>query len=428
MEILVVGLNHRTAPLEIRERIDFSKYPADQYLRRLAQSPAVKSGAVLSTCNRVEVYATGPELDQLMKETAEFLASFHGLKIEQVSEFLYTKANEQAVAHLFRVASSLDSMVLGEPQILGQVKEAYFTSCAHSLTDALFDRLFQKAFSVAKKIRTETGIAQQAVSISFAAVELAKKIFGSLSERTVLVLGAGEMAELAARHLRSQSVKEILFANRTYENSVELAQDFGGIPIPFDQFLKHMPRADIVIVSTAAPHYLVRKEDMDAVLSERDQEPMFFIDISVPRNVDPELHDLENVYLYNIDDLKGIVAGNLRAREQEAARAEAIVAGEVEQFFRGVEKLDLAPIIADLSRKYGEVQEGEMARLRRRLATASEEDLKEIERSMDTLVRKILNDPILFLKEPDAAQPPAQKSELFRQVFALEKARKKNQQ
>ncbi|MFH1017893.1 MAG: glutamyl-tRNA reductase, partial [Pseudomonadota bacterium] len=289
------------------------------------------------------------------------------------------------------------------------------------------DRLFQKAFSVAKKVRSETGIAQQAVSVSFAAVELARKIFGSLSERTALVLGAGEMAELAAKHLRSQKIREMLFANRSYENSVELAQDFGGVPIPFERFLKYLPKADIVLVSTAAPHYLIRKADMEAVLTARNQEPMFFIDISVPRNVDPELDGLENVYLYNIDDLRGIVKENLKAREQEAARAEAIVATEVDQFFRSVENLELAPLIADLRRKYEQVLEIEMARLKRRLGSASEEELRQIERSMDTLVQKILNDPILFLKEADASQPAAEKTELVRQVFALEKARAKNQ-
>ncbi len=421
MDLVVLGVNHRTAPLEVRERLDFSKYPREDYLSKLAGQSSVRSGMVLSTCNRVEVYAMGNNAERLLTDADEFLRIFHGLRKGEIESFLYSKSNMDAVRHLFRVAASLDSMIVGEPQILGQVKEAYFASSAASLVDPIFDRLLRKTFSVAKRVRNETNIAEQAVSISYAAVELATHIFGRLEGKKVMILGGGEMAELAARHFSKENVGKIYFANRTYESSVELAKEFNGIPIPIDQFSKDIFEVDILLVSTAAPHYMVHVGEVARALEMRKQEPMFFIDISVPRNVDPAINALENVYLYNIDDLQNVVANHKEARAQEAEKAEAIIELEIKRFYEAIERMKVGPMIESLQEKAETARQMELSRLSKRLKNVTAEEMAEIERATESLVRKILHDPIQFLKEDPNEMSQAERTVLFQSIFGLRK-------
>ncbi|MFH1262808.1 MAG: glutamyl-tRNA reductase [Pseudomonadota bacterium] len=421
MDLVILGLSHHTAPLHVRERFDFSKHASETYLPRLSGLDSVRSGMVLSTCNRVEVYAAGVGEDELIRDAEGFLKTFHKLDEKEVRPYLYTRVNREAVRHLFRVAASLDSLVVGEPQILGQVKEAYFDASALSLTDPFFDRLLQRTFFVAKKIRNETGIAEHAVSVSYAAVELAEKIFGDLTGKQVMILGAGEMAELAARHLKRQGVEEIFFANRSLDHSVELSKEYGGTPIPLAEFQRHLATVDILIVSTAAPHYLVTFNPVEKVMEERKQTPMFIIDISVPRNVDPKVHELENVYLYNIDDLEGVVQENRSVRVREAEKAEAIVEAEVERFFETVERLRVAPVIQKLQEKYEGVRTRELERLKKNLPELPQTHLEEIDRATSYLVKKVLNDPIVFLGAQQSKKNATDLVEMFLRIFRIGK-------
>ena len=417
MDVLVLGLNHKTAPLEVREKMTFSGNAIEDVLPQLSKRPSVQSGLILSTCNRVEIYVAGLGQEKLLGDAQTFLKDFHHIEDQMIERHFFSKFNRDAVRHLFRVAGSLDSMVVGEPQILGQVKEAYIAARELSLSSPFFDRLFHRAFSTAKRIRSETEISKNAVSISYAAVELAGRIFGDFQNNSALILGAGEMAELAAKHLVSKGIGKIVFTNRSYAHSVELAQEYKGIPVPFDERNKYMKEADVVIVSTGAPDYLVTKSHVEEMLEERKREPMFFIDISVPRNVDPGVEEIADAYLYNIDDLQGVVEQNLKTRKEEAQRAEEIIELEIDKFYQAIDRLSVSPVIQLLQEKFSVIQQAELGRLRGRLSNASDQDLEEISRAMESLVKKVLNRPILFLKgEEDAMK---ERSELLRQVFGL---------
>lgn len=426
MNFLVCGLNHQSAPLHIRERLDFSKQDKRKYLKRLTQCDSIHAGMVVSTCNRVEVYASGTYTDQLIQDTKKFLLDFHATPATEVDPFLYFKLNREAVRHLFRVAASLDSMVVGEPQILGQVKEAYFDASGLSCIDAFFDRLLQKTFSVAKRIRRETSISEHAISVSYVAVKLAGNIFSTLENKKVMILGAGEMAELTAKHLQNQKTGEIFFANRSFQHSAELAGEYRGIPIHLDDFEKYLLNVDILVVSTGAPHYLIKPAQIERVMKERKQAPIFIIDISVPRNVDPLVHELSEVYLYNIDDLKTVASLNQEARAKEAKKAEKIVEVEVERFYENISKLEASPIIQSLQSKYEKVREEEMSRLEKRLKNTSSPDLSLIHRTTSSLVRKILNDPILYLTQSSSSLDRYKQVELFSKIFDLKEKPKSN--
>ena len=321
MNILVVGLSHKTAPVEIREKISFSEKALPDALHKLRQYPSVKEGAIISTCNRVEVYSVVKELDEGVKEIKGFFTDFHDSTRESdILPHLYVYTAEDAVKHIFRVASSLDSMVVGEPQILGQLKDAFEVSLANEATGVILNRLFKKAISVAKMVRTETGIAESAVSVSYAAVELARKIFERLEDKVVMLVGAGEMSELAARHLTSNGVRNFIVSTRTYQRAIKLAKEFNGRPIKFEDFQDEMIHADIVICSTGAPHYLIRYDMVEKIIHDRRNKPVFFIDISVPRNIDPEINKIDNVYLYDIDDLESVVQANKKRGQKRERR------------------------------------------------------------------------------------------------------------
>ncbi|MBI5180305.1 MAG: glutamyl-tRNA reductase, partial [Nitrospirae bacterium] len=301
MNILVIGLSHKTAPVEIREKISFSEKALPDALHKLRQYPSVKEGAILSTCNRVEVYSVVKDLEDGTAQVKKFFSDFHdSVNPKDIQPHLYVYSAEEAVRHIFRVASSLDSMVVGEPQILGQIKDAFEYSLSNEATGVILNRLFKKAISVAKMIRTKTGIAESAVSVSYTAVELAKKIFEHLEDKAVMLVGAGEMSELAAKHLKNNGVKNVMVSTRTYQRALKLAKEFNGKATKFEDFPSEMVHADIVICSTGAPHYLIRYDMVEQIIHQRRNRPVFFIDISVPRNIDPDINKIDNVYLYDI--------------------------------------------------------------------------------------------------------------------------------
>jgi len=398
MKVLVAGLNHKIADVDVREKLAFTGSKLEEGLLRFTELPEVDEAIILSTCNRVELYANVSETEKASESIKTFLSEFHNIKKDLLDNALYFYHDIQAVEHVFKVASSLDSMIVGEPQILGQLKDAFDLALSKKTTGLLLNKLMKKAISTAKRVRTETRIAENAVSISFSAVELAKKIFTDLSKKVCMLLGAGEMAELAAKHLISNGVREVLVANRTFERACSLAEEFHGIPVKFEEFLQEMVRADIVICSTGAPSYILMKSQMQKVMKERKQRQVFIIDISVPRNIDPEINDLENVYLYNVDDLQGVVASNLFERQKEAEKAEKIIAEELETFVKWQASLDSVPTIRALREKAEEIKKEEIDKLFHKLSGIGEKEREAIEYMATALVNKLIHPPTAALK------------------------------
>lgn len=399
MKIFVVGLNHKVADIEVREKLAFNGPKLEEGLMRFRELPEIKEAIILSTCNRVELYANVNDAAKASESVKTFLAEFHDINRTSLDTALYIYDDISAVRHVFRVASSLDSMVVGEPQILGQLKDAFDLALSKKTTGILLNRLMKKAISVAKRVRTETRIAENAVSISFAAVELAKKIFTDLSTRVFMLLGAGEMAELAAKHLISNGVKEVLVSNRTFERACELAEEFHGRPVRFEDFIQEMVRTDIIICSTGAPHYILTKTQMHKVMKERKQRQVFIIDISVPRNIDPEINDLANVYLYNVDDLQGVVDSNMFERQKEAQKAENIIEEEIETFLKWLASLDSVPTIIALREKAEEVRKEELDKLFHKIQGVGVKEKEAIEYMATAIMNKLIHPPTAALKE-----------------------------
>lgn len=399
MNIIVSGLNHRTADVDVREKLAFNGPNLEEGLLKLRGLPGVEEVIVLSTCNRVEIFADVKDVDKSVDAIITFLSEYQGVERDVLKKLIYIHNGAAAVKHIFRVASSLDSMVLGEPQILGQLKEAFDFALQKKTTGILLNRLMKKAISVAKRVRTETKIAENAVSISFAAVELARKIFADLSGKSFMLLGAGEMAELAARHLVTCGVKEVVIVNRTYARGCELAMEFSGRAVKFEDFLKEMVHSDIMICSTGAPTYILRKEEMQKVMKERKQRPVFIIDISVPRNIDPGINDLDNVYLYDVDDLQGTVETNILERRKEAERAEMIIAEEVDSFERWMLSLEAVPTVVALRNKAETIKREEVERLMNKFPELGEKERKAIEYMASAITNKLIHPPTVALKE-----------------------------
>ena len=422
MEILIVGLSHKTAPLDVREKVSFAENILPEAVKELVSCPNVSEGLIVSTCNRVEVYSAVPKrnMDAAREEIATFLSERHEVPREKLDPHLYILSGEECVQHIFRVASSLDSMVVGEPQILGQVKEAFGCAANAQATGNILNRLLHKAFSVAKRVRSETRIATSAVSISFAAVELAKKIFGELEGKTVMLVGAGEMAELAARHLLGNGVEHILVANRTFENAVKLAEEFGGTAVPFDELQQQMELADIVISSTGAPNIIIDKKMVKSIIKSRRNRPMFFIDIAVPRDIDPAVNQVENAYAYDIDDLEGVVETNIKTRSKEAAKAEEIVNGEVQQFNEWMRSRESFPTIVDLREWAENVRRGELEKTLKRIEGLSEADTKKIEAMTEAILNKILHRPVTRMKRAAHQGDEGEIVNVVREMFDLE--------
>ena len=399
MKVFVAGLNHKIADVDVREKLAFSGPKLEEGLTKFKELSGVEEAIILSTCNRVELYANVSDALTASESIKDFLSQFHGIKRGSLDNALYIYDDTNAVRHVFRVASSLDSMVVGEPQILGQLKGAFDLALSKKTTGVLLNKLMKKAISVAKRVRTETKIAENAVSISFAAVELAKKIFTDLSKRVFMLLGAGEMAELAAKHLITTGVNEVLVSNRTYDRACDLAKEFNGRPVKFDEFIREMVRSDIVICSTGAPDYILTKNQMQKVMRERKQRQVFIIDISVPRNIDPGINDLDNVYLYNVDDLQGVVDANMFERQKEAEKAEEIIEEEIDTFLKWQSSLDSVPTIVALREKAEEIKKEELDKLLHKIPEIGEKEREAIEYMASALVNKLIHPPTAALKE-----------------------------
>ncbi len=419
MRIVLIGMNHKTAPVEIRERLQLACVGDGLALAELLRIPEVREVLILSTCNRVEVLARVADGEAAVERLKEFIFQQGNLDAAELERCLYVHRDREAVRHLFRVAASLDSLIMGEPQILGQVKEAYRRAVDHRTTGLLLNRLVHHALRTAKRVRTETGIAGNAVSVSYAAVELAKKIFGGLHGKTILLVGAGEMSELAARHLLHQGVERILVANRTYARAEEMAAAFEGAPVAFDSLSEVLPEVDIVIASTGAPGYVVTAEMVAAALRRRRNRLLFLIDIAVPRDIDPAAGEIENVYLYNIDHLQNVVDANRETRLAEAAKAEGIVAEEVAFFEAWFNALAVVPTIVAMRGKMEGIVRRELERSANWLGGLPEEDRLRIERLAASVVNKILHDPITGLKEESIEKDELPYVAAVRRLFKL---------
>jgi glutamyl-tRNA reductase len=420
MNIIIVGLSHKTAPVEIRERVAFAPTAMEKPLRQLVALPGIIEGLIVSTCNRVELYAVSRDTDSGIAQLRRFLAEFHGLALEDLESHLYDQQGEAAIHHIFRVAASLDSMVIGEPQILGQIKTAYGYASEFKTAGLILNRLLHKAFSVAKRVRTETEIASNAVSVSFAAVELARKIFGTLEDKTVLLIGAGEMCELAARHFINNGVSRVHVTNRTFERAVKLAEEFGGKPILFENFADQLHQIDIVLTSTGAPNFILGHKTVEEVIRRRRYKPMFLIDIAVPRDIDPRVNNIENVYLYDVDDLQGVVQANLKERQKEAKKAEGIIEQEIEVFFRWLGSLEVVPTIVALRKRLEDIRRAELDKTLSSLKTLGDKEKKSIEALTTAIVNKILHPPMTLLKKSQSDPAGDNYVEAIRALFDLE--------
>ena len=398
MHIVIVGLSHKTAPVEIREKLAFAPTAMERPLRQMLELATITEGLIVSTCNRVELCAITKEPDAAIAELRRFLAEYHEISPEEINENLFDYQGEEAIRHLFRVSSSLDSMVLGEPQILGQIKTAYGYAAEFKTAGLILNRFLHKAFSVAKRVRTETAIASNAVSVSFAAVELARKIFDRLDNKGVMIIGAGEMCELAARHFVSNGISKVLVTNRTFERAEKLAAEFNGKAVPFDSFVDHLSEVDIVMTSTGAPNFILGKRQMEEVLKRRKNRPMFLIDIAVPRDIDPKVNDISNTYLYDVDDLQGVVQANLKERQKEAGKAEAIVEQEIGQFHQWLGNLEVKPTVIALRRKFEEIRQQELEKTLGNLKDLTGKQRKSIEAMAGAIINKILHKPTAVLK------------------------------
>ena len=399
-EIVIVGLNHRSAPIEVRESVAFESDYLHDALTRLRKYPSIDEGVILSTCNRVEVVAAASDSATAYNEIGRFLAEQkphgHGIPL---AEHTYLYRGTDAVRHLFRVAASLDSMVVGEPQILGQLKQHYDAAQQAGAVGMILHRLFHRSFSVAKRVRSETGIGSGAVSVASVAVDLAKQIFDRFDDKTVMLIGAGKMGDLMARHLQSHGVRSLMVTNRTFERAVELAERIHGSPIRFEDFPQYLKMADLVIGCTGAPEVLVDAAQVEKVLRERKQKAMFFIDIGDRRNFDSKINDLDNVYLYNIDDLRNVAEENLQGRSSEAAKAESIVGEEVQSFVRWIGSLEQVPTITALRQRFDDIRRGEIEKsLGGGLKNLSPEQRAALEDMTTAMINKLLHAPIAQLK------------------------------
>ena len=422
MRFQLIGLNHKSAPVEVRERLAIPESRLPEACKRLSQHPGIEEGMIISTCNRVELIAN------VQNGTADlrgFLKDYFQLDTTELEQHFYEYREQEAVRHIVRVASSLDSMVVGEPQILGQVKEAYATARAVGAVRAQLDQLLTRAFAVAKRVRTETAVGSSSVSIASVAVELAKKIFGTLNGKCVYLVGAGKMSELAARHLLAHGAGSIFVANRTYDRAIRMAHKFNGQAIEFGHLYETCDKADIVITSTGAPHAIFRREHGEQFLSKRRNRPMFFIDIAVPRDVDPEMNKLDGIFVYDIDDLQQAVSSHVADRRKEAERAESIVTNEVERFQARLLTLDVVPTIVSLQDHLETIRQAEIDRVRGRLGPLTPDQEMAVEALTRGIVNKIMHTPISTLKT--AARDPQATTvvDLVRRLFNLQEKDRK---
>jgi glutamyl-tRNA reductase len=420
MKLLTTGVSHKTAPVEVRECLAFREDALPAALADLRARTGVAEAVILSTCNRVEITLTTDDAADPHSIVDGFLSDHKSVSAASIGPHLYRHEGRDAIHHMFRVASSLDSMVVGEPQILGQLKTAYAAAKQCGAVCGWLDGLMTRAFSVAKRVRSETGIGQMAVSVSYAAVELARKIFGSLENRTVMIVGAGKMSELAARHLRRSGASHVFVTNRTHERAIEMAALFQGTPVEYTRFTAMLPEVDILIASSGAPHYILHKDEMQRVIAARRNRPMFLIDIAVPRNIEPSVNKLDNVFLYDIDDLQEVVNSNLRERAKEADHAEKMVVEEVERMMARLKISEVTPTIVGLQEQLEQIRAGELDKIRRRMGPLTAQQEEALEALTRGIVNKIAHGPISELRlqagRPDGAHVIA----AIRKVFHLQ--------
>lgn len=421
MHVLLVGASHRTAPLELRERLDFSSRGLEPALQALTARSVAAEAVIVSTCNRAEVYAACAQPDEASRDLLRFLAEFHQLPVEGLRPHVYSHVDGDAARHLFRVASGLDSLVVGEPQILGQIKDAYGAATTARTTGPLLNRLFHWAFGVGKRVRTETALGEGAVSVSFAAVNLARKIFGHLEGRRVLVVGAGEMGRLTAVHLKAQGIGSIAITSRTLAHAEQLARDVGADVIAWDQLPRAVLDAEIVITSTGSAKPILTKDQIQAAMPASRTSPLFVIDIAVPRDVDPRAAEIEQVFLYNIDDLQAIVRENIEKRGSEVIRAEQIVDEEVRKFAAWQRARGAVPTIVALRQRFEAIRRAELERLDSKLAGLPPEARARMDEITRLLVEKLLLQPTEQLKLAGDDDLLAQYSEALTRLFGLDR-------
>ena len=418
-EILLIGINHKTAPVELRECIAFTEVESESALQALSRQPHIKELLLFSTCNRVEVLVVTGDKRKAIDSTKGYIAEVNQISRQEFEDALYIHEGDEAVRHIFRVASSLDSMVVGEPQILGQVKDAYRLATEAKVSGVILNRLLHRTFFVAKRIRTETGIGDHAVSISYAAVELGRKIFGSLEKKNVLLVGAGEMAELAVEHLIRNKVGDIYVANRTFENGVGLARRFNGRALRFEEIADCLKVVDIIISSTGSPDFVITRDQVKGVIRIRRNRPIFFIDIAVPRDIDPRVNRLSNSYVYDIDDLQGVIDENIEDRQKEAIKGERIVDEAVIQFRDWYAGLEVVPTIVALRNKLEFIAETEIKKTLQS-NKIPESSAQAIKKMADSLINKILHNPTMFLKKNSMTGDKSNHIDLVRKLFKLD--------
>ncbi|WP_066063736.1 glutamyl-tRNA reductase [Neobacillus soli] len=420
MHIVVIGLNYRTAPVEIRERLTFNEVDLVDAMKKLNTKKSILENIILSTCNRTEIYAVVDQLHTGRYYMKEFLSEWFGMEQTEFSPFLFVNEDDGAVEHLFNVTCGLNSMVLGETQILGQVRTSFMAAQAQETTGTVFNHLFKQAITLAKRGHSETDIGANAVSVSYAAVELAKKIFGSLAGKHVLIFGAGKMGELAAQNLHGNGVKKVTVINRTYDKAKVLASRFSGEARTLAELEKSLVEADILISSTGAKDFVISKEMMAKVEKKRKGKPLFMVDIAVPRDLDPRIAELENVFLYDIDDLEGIVEANLQERKKASQKIMLMIEKEIVDFNQWLGMLGVVPVISALREKAHTIQSETMVSLERKLPNLTDRDIKVLNKHTKSIINQLLKDPILQAKELAARPDADQVMDLFMKIFNIE--------
>jgi len=419
-DILVIGLNHKTAPVEIREQLAFSDEETARALEMLHNEADIRELALLSTCNRVELIMVAKNSVKAVETAKTLMARLKNIPIVKFDQTLYIFKGDNAVRHIFRVASSLDSMVVGEPQILGQIKEAYHMAIEKKTGGVILNRLLHRTFFIAKRVRTETGIGDHAVSVSYAAIELARKIFGNLEGKKALLIGAGEMAELAVEHLLRHKIGDLYVVNRTFERGVKLASRFNAQAMRFEELSDCLEIVDIIISSTGSPDFIIRRDQMKKIMRIRKNRPLFFIDIAIPRDIDPQINHLSNVYVYDIDDLKGVIDENIEDRKKEALKAERMIDEAVIHYRKWYESLAVVPTIVAMRKKMDRIAKTEIDKTLKSLNHLSDTDCQAIHRMGDALISKMLHDTIICLKKNGCYRDKSQHLDITRRLFNLD--------
>jgi len=399
MFVITVGVNHKRAPVEVRERLAFSSARLPTLFERLKSTEQISGCVIISTCNRTEVYAASKDIDAALSAIWETLSHESGIEIDQLQSYSYSLTCQKAIAHLFKVVSGLDSMILGEQEVLGQVARAYQFACEHGASNPVLNVLFQKALKVGKQVQTETLIGSGASSVGSAAVELARQIFIDIEDRSILLIGAGEMGRLVARNLANNCASEMMVCNRSYDKAQEVALQFDGCAVPFEELFECLPETDLVVSCTSAPGYIITKEHLSSLADKRNGKPIFLIDLAVPRDIDPESAQLECVHLYNVDDLQNIVDESLGEREQEAEKAKEIVEKAVNNFMKWLNSRAAVPAIKALSQKGAEIRDAELEKALRKFGNLTEREEKILRSMAHAITNKITNAPIIKLRE-----------------------------